>query len=217
MLKSISVIFAFNHFIKKIEIMEVDKTYNHQKSTTANLTPTRAMLLYLFNEYEKVDDSLNLLATQKLAYFLQRFGEPLKLNYMKGWYGPYAPILNKVLQTMNGTFLKYPTQQDSPDTRIRIMETTPARVAVKFEELTPEQKARIALTRQFIEGFETPFSLELLATVDWIIQHNEQATLASIQDEINNWTKRKSEIIKPYHVKVAYGQLIEYQKYLYAN
>ncbi|MEZ4850826.1 MAG: macro domain-containing protein, partial [Bacteroidia bacterium] len=89
---------------------------DNSKKKQANLTPVRAMLLRAFADYEQVDASLNLLVSQKLAYFLQRFGEPLRLNYQKGWYGPYAPVLNKVLQAMNGIYIDYHAGKDKPDT-----------------------------------------------------------------------------------------------------
>ena len=36
-----------------------------------DLTPSRAMLLYLLNEYQALGYAINLLVAQKLAYFLQ--------------------------------------------------------------------------------------------------------------------------------------------------
>jgi len=50
------------------------------KSSDVTLTPARAMLLFLFRKYQEKDYSLNLLVTQKLAYFLQMLGEPFRLH-----------------------------------------------------------------------------------------------------------------------------------------
>ncbi len=47
--------------------------------------------------------------------------EPLKLRFEKGHYGPYAANLNKVLQTMNGTFITYKSQFDNPSVTIKIL------------------------------------------------------------------------------------------------
>ena len=70
------------------------------------LTHARAMLLLLFDAYCAQDYSLSRLEAQKLAYFLQVAGEPLRLNYEKQQYGPYAHNLNHVLQVMEGSFIR---------------------------------------------------------------------------------------------------------------
>jgi O-acetyl-ADP-ribose deacetylase (regulator of RNase III) len=192
---------------------------DNKKNTSAStsLTPIRAMLLRLMFDYQDIDESLNLLVTQKLAYFMQRFGEPMRLQYSKGWYGPYAPNLNKVLQSMNGTFIQYEAQYDKPNTPIRIIESQKERLSQTLEFLSEPQKVRIALLKTFMKGFETPFSLELLATVDWILRHEPTQDADRIHVTISNWTQRKAEIIKPYHVKMAFEHLKSYQSILYPN
>ena len=70
------------------------------------LTRARAMLLLLFDTYSAEDYSLSRLEAQKLAYLLQAAGEPLRLNYVKHEYGPYAHNLNHVLQLMEGMFIR---------------------------------------------------------------------------------------------------------------
>ena len=64
------------------------------------------MLLLLFDTYSAEDYSLSRLEAQKLAYLLQAAGEPLRLNYVKHEYGPYAHNLNHVLQLMEGMFIR---------------------------------------------------------------------------------------------------------------
>ncbi len=179
------------------------------KISKAKLTPVRAMLLHLFKHYEIVDNSLNLLVSQKLAYFLQRFGEPLRLKYQKGWYGPYSHNLNKVLQAMNGAYINYQAQQISPITKIELIPNKENEIALQLEKLSDNQKEVLEKTTQFIQDFETPFSLELLATVDWILQSHPNYTEEEIKTEIGNWTRRKATLIKEHHVKVAYKHLKE--------
>jgi O-acetyl-ADP-ribose deacetylase (regulator of RNase III) len=186
-------------------------------TTTAKLTPIRAMLLSLFYRYERVDGSLNLLVTQKIAYFLQRFGEPLRLEYTKGWYGPYATNLNKVLQAINGTYIQYEAQYDKPATKVNICDGKLMDIQQELGKLTDEQAARCKALEGFMEGFETPFSLELLATVDWILLQQPNLKPAEVHGEIGHWTKRKSELIKPHHVAVAYNHLMQYGNTLYTK
>ncbi|KKK92759.1 hypothetical protein LCGC14_2699710, partial [marine sediment metagenome] len=60
-----------------------------------NMTVGRASLLGLMRRYlsAAMDPSVSLLEIHKLMYFMQEAGEPLRLKYTKGPYGPYAENL----------------------------------------------------------------------------------------------------------------------------
>ncbi len=193
------------------EPQKVFEERDNKKTTNVSLTPIRAMFVYAFHEYERADSSLNLLVAQKLAYFLQRLGEPLRLEYTKGWYGPYATNLNKVLQVINGTYILYEAHKDSPITRIQTVTERLPEIKEALEKLSEMQKYRLHKLLEFIDGFQTPFSLELLATVDWILKENPNLTPDEIYQQIGNWTKRKAELIKPHHVNVAFNHLKAYK------
>src|SRR5262249_47166044 len=69
------------------------------------MTLGRAALLLLIKQYRELDEfRLSGLEVQKLAYFLQESGEPLRLNYVRNRYGPYAENLNHVLIAMEGHY-----------------------------------------------------------------------------------------------------------------
>ena len=76
--------------------------YAYQKSSKKiqtkkpKLTDVRAMIIALLNHYKVLGYELSLLEAQKLVYFLERFGEPLKMNFQKGPYGPFSEVLNHV-------------------------------------------------------------------------------------------------------------------------
>ncbi len=113
-----------------------------------------------------------------------------------------------------GGFISYAAQYDKPATPIHLVPEKYSEVVAAFAQLTPAQQTRAATLRNFLSGFETPFSLELLATVDWIICQKPDLTPMAIHAEINTWTKRKAELIKPYHVQVAYEHLKQYKHLL---
>jgi O-acetyl-ADP-ribose deacetylase (regulator of RNase III) len=71
-----------------------------------NMTRGRALLIKLLDLYGKQGYRHSLLEVQKLAYFLQEAGEPLRLAFVKHHYGPYAEKLNHVLQRMEGHFIR---------------------------------------------------------------------------------------------------------------
>jgi hypothetical protein len=66
------------------------------------MTPGRAALVKLIRRYlgGLLGPFMILFEVHKLLYFMQKAGEPLRLNYAKGPYGPYAknlrPIQNAV-------------------------------------------------------------------------------------------------------------------------
>jgi O-acetyl-ADP-ribose deacetylase (regulator of RNase III) len=64
------------------------------------MTRSRALFIYLLELYNILEYSLTKLEIQKLAYFLQVSGEPLKLRYEKQQFGPYADNLNHTLLDM---------------------------------------------------------------------------------------------------------------------
>ncbi len=68
------------------------------------MTPGRAALVGLMDRYlaRLLDPFVSLLEVHKLMYFMQEAGEPLRLRYVAGPYGPYAENLRHVLQASRG-------------------------------------------------------------------------------------------------------------------
>ncbi len=199
--------------IEPFEQLEIKHT---NIKTTSQLTPARVMLLYVMNKYRVMGYEINLLVVQKIAYFLQRLGEPLRLRYEKGFYGPYAYNLTPVLKALRNNFIFYKSLDDSkPSTLLKLNLSKIEEVEKYFEEnLNDEQKKRVDRVLSLIREFETPFGLELLGTIDYIFSQKKyvsetEETLA----EIKNWTDRKKKLFKPYHIEVAKNRLTEYFNY----
>jgi hypothetical protein len=68
------------------------------------MTPGRAALVGLINRYLAglLDPFVTLLEVHKLVYLLQAADEPLRLQFTKGPYGPYAENLRHVLNAIEG-------------------------------------------------------------------------------------------------------------------
>jgi len=174
-----------------------------------SLTPARAMLLMALKGYQILGYSINLLVIQKMAYFLQRFGEPLNLQYEKGHYGPYSHRLQHLVKYLNGYYLNFKHEETKPSTRVYLNNLD--RVEKYNREcLTDEQKKRLQDVRNLTEGFESPYGLELLATVDFICEQENIEDVDSIVFQIGDWTKRKKKLMKPFHIEVAHQRLMEF-------
>ena len=194
------------------EIILYEPGYNKQSvpvKKNVKLTPARAMLLSALNNYKVLGYSINLLVAQKLAYFIQRLGEPLNLVYEKGHYGPYSHRLQHLLKHLNGAYLQFKHEQTTPGTKVNLIHFKEVEGYINTE-LTNEQKARLNNVNELIEGFESPYGLELLATVDYIYKQLGMNDIDKIIKEIGNWTNRKKDLMKPYHIQVANNRLNEF-------
>lgn len=171
------------------------------------LTRARAMLLLLFDAYSAQNYALSRLETQKLAYLLQEAGEPLRLNYVKHQYGPYANNLNHVLHLMEGVFIR----GFGDGTQKSAIRTLPGSTlaAREFVANDPEAQQRLQQIANLIAGFETPYGLELLASIHWLAMHeatpvaSSEAAAAALQQ----WSPRKGNLFRPEHVRVAWQRL----------
>lgn len=172
-----------------------------------NMTRGRALVISLFDRYGVTGYQLGRLEAQKLAYFLQVAGEPLRLAYVKHQYGPYADNLNHALQHIDGHYIKGygdRTQQS------QIYVLPPGReAAAAFLAEHKEAHQRLEQVSKLIEGFETPYGVEMLATLHWVAKHNSQAAEnaeAAIAD-VQAWSERKRNLFKPSHLHKAWQRL----------
>ena len=176
-----------------------------------NMTPGRAALIYLMDHYSIPGYRFSLLEIQKLMYFLQTAGEPLKLNYVKRQFGPYAENLNHVLQRVEGHFLR--GYGDRSGKASVYLLPNAEEEAEQFLGDTPETLERLQKVLQLIEGFETPYGMELLATVHWLagenpaVKNDPQAAVNGFQ----SWNPRKRDYFRPEHIYSAWTQLREFQ------
>ncbi|MEN0004959.1 MAG: macro domain-containing protein [Bacteroidota bacterium] len=197
---------------EKVEVIIYEPGFNNQEIKPKNeikLTPARAMLLASLKNYQVLGYSINLLVIQKIAYFLQRFGEPLNLQYEKGHYGPYSHRLQHLVKYLNGHFLHFKHEETKPSTLVHLRHLDKVEAYNKVN-LSTEQNNRLNEVQSLIEGFESPYGLELLATVDFIYQQENIEDTEKVIEQIGNWTQRKKELMKPFHIKVAHQRLKEY-------
>lgn len=180
-----------------------------RKHKEVKLTPARAMLLYLMFHYEAVGEQSSLFAANKLAYFLQRKGENLRLKFTAHHYGPYAVQLNHVLYALNGVYLKGMEQNTaSPFEPLHLTYNKFDEIeAFIHSKLTADQKSRLDDVLQLIKMFESSFSLELLATVDYIMSTEGVSDIDGILTAIGAWNRRKENIFQADQVELAIRHL----------
>ncbi|GIW99314.1 MAG: Appr-1-p processing protein [Pirellulaceae bacterium] len=176
------------------------------------LTLARALFIRLMEQYAQMAYRLTLLEIQKLAYFLQECGQPLRLKYVAHLYGPYAHNLYKVLETLEGHFIRGYGDSQKPDQEIELMPGATDE-AQRFLQGETEPVARLDRVARLIEGFETPYGMELLSSVHWVACHGNEPVSDAEQAvrALHNWNERKRTMFKPDHIRVAWDRLAEEQ------
>ncbi|AGL20218.1 hypothetical protein [Actinoplanes sp. N902-109] len=182
------------------------------------LTPHRALLLTTVSRYlerarlQEVREGISELEIQKLAYFLQVLGAQLRLRFVRGTYGPYAPAMSRTLDALEGHHLTGIGDRSSRVTEFAPINPLPASVRRAEQVLAgqPAELHRLELLLDLVAGFETPYSLELLATVHFAAGHEpETADPEVLAERVAGWSLRKARMFTARHVAVAAGRLAE--------
>lgn len=173
------------------------------------MTRARALYIRLLELYRLPGYRLTMLEIQKLAYFLQVAGESLKLQYARDKYGPYANNLHHVFQTLEGHYIRGYGDR-SQEAQVYVLPEG-KKAAETFLENNPDANARLERVSRLIEGFETPYGMELLATVHWVTQEDNQAVedVEKAISLVKEWSIRKHDLFKPQHIRKAWQRLRE--------
>ena len=182
------------------------------KTERPKMTSGQAALLGLMRRYlvPLMDDSVTLLEVHKLMYLQQEAGERLRLQYVKGHYGPYARNLTHVLKRIEGHFIVgFGDGGEAPGKVIEAQPDAATEAEAMLADHTDTQKRMDRVVR-LIEGFETPFGMELLATVHWVATHEDELAKsdpAVAVERVAAWTSRKKQLFDAGSVHAAWERL----------
>ena len=173
------------------------------------MTPGRAALVGLMRRYlgGLLDPVVTLLEVHKLMYFMQEAGEPLKLRYAAAPFGPYAENLRHVLREIDGYFVAgYADGGDAPEKELTLV---PGAVADADAFLVDHTDTRTRFDRvaNLVEGFESPFGLELLSTVHWVSTRSSARDVEAITAAVYDWGERKKRF-SPRQIGLAFDVLV---------
>ncbi len=179
-----------------------------RNTAVPKMTAGRAVLIELLQRYLAglLDPTISLLEVHKLLYFMQEAGEPLRLNYRKAHYGPYAENLRHVLNAIEGHYIAgYADGGDAPD---KILQLVPGAVeeAKAFLENHPQTRERFNRVSKLVEGFESPFGLELLATAHWLRKYEHACSPQEVIQATYAWNDRKRQFT-PRQIELALSVL----------
>jgi O-acetyl-ADP-ribose deacetylase (regulator of RNase III) len=208
---------TFQLFLPTQKVYEgLQKQDNPQK--VIRLTPIRTAILTVFNAYLVLDFEITLIEINKIVYFLSRMGFDFgRLDFIPGDYGPYAPKLRYVLQDLEGRYIRGLTfQKPRLFDELYLDETRIPEIEAAYSALPEPNRESIKQTIHLIDGFETPHGMELLATVDWVVNRNLgfEAPVGRVVEAVHGWNERKRKFMTPYQIEVALHRLQAFEKVL---
>lgn len=196
--------------------------HERMKEERVKLTPARAMMLGVMVDMVSHGEFLSEFAAEKIAYFLQRFGaeDVFKLSYKQAVYGPYSGKVRYVLRYLNGSYImgmsdlsKRPFDEIwiTADAKDAVNEILQLEENIRYREIVNNTKA-------FLSKFYSNYSLELLATVDYLLNTDpklknwknicENELLNMVIQDIAKWNSRKERLFsKPQYVKTMINHL----------
>jgi O-acetyl-ADP-ribose deacetylase (regulator of RNase III) len=220
------IIVAALNDLQDVTVIVYEPTARYQNVAKAagveKLTPARALVSELVRRYSVLGFECTMLEIHKLAYLLQRrivasgTESPLKLNFQADKFGPYAPNLGHLLDKMDGSYLhceKRVADASVLDTIWFEEEKKDTVLAYLKSEAKAFQPA-LDETTELIDGFEYPLGLELLGTVDWLLDHDKVApSVAAIKQGLGKWldggdaAKRKLKLFEDDMIEIAVARL----------
>jgi O-acetyl-ADP-ribose deacetylase (regulator of RNase III) len=170
------------------------------------MTAGRAAMLKAIELYRELDYGLSKIEVQKLGYFLQAAGQPLQLTFEKHRYGPYSEQLRHALNRMEGHFiigLGDGNVEPEIEPVAEALAEAQDYIANSGDQALQERLARV---QRLIDGFQSPYGMELLATVHWVQKEGAKSSDEALA-QISAWSERKRVLMQPEHVQAAWNRL----------
>ena len=189
-----------------VEVIVYEPTSEYQnvakRHGTKKLTVPRALVAELVRRYWILGMECSVLEVQKLAWFLERCTEAqhlppvLKFGFDANLYGPYADRLRHLLDLLDGSYLRCSRRlaDARPTDVIWFDDNQTGRVALYLKTEGKTYLKALEVTSRLISGFESPFGLELLATVDWLlVREHCEPTVPDLKTGLRNWMGGQSD------------------------
>nr|WP_231727272.1 macro domain-containing protein [Kordiimonas lipolytica] len=173
------------------------------------MTLARAALVKAVGDFEVFfGGHLTRISLQKIIYFLQALGVPFNLKFTRNTHGPYSESLNTILSEFER--LNYISGFSKAEAEIQ---ATRAAYSQADEFLSSERDTStneiIQKLGLLIEGYESPFGMELLASVHYLHEVEGIHRKAEIISAIKSWNDHKSRNFTDASISTAFLRLNE--------
>lgn len=216
--------------MEDVEVIVFEPTDKYQnvakRAGVQKLTPARALVAEAVRRYWVLGMECSLLEVQKLAWFLERslkhlgLRNDLKLNFVAHRYGPFAPNLNHLLNSLDGSYLRSDKRiaDAGPLDVIGFDDSRKELVQGYLKSEAKDVVPALEMASQVIDGFESPFGMELLASLDWLLSRVGVAPeVPALLQGLADWPaddaagagKRKTKIFDERSVRIALQHLLD--------
>lgn len=223
--------------LEGVDVLVFEPTAKYQnvakRSGVEKLTPARALIAELVRRYWVLGMECSLLEIQKLAWFLERSIErllpgdkSLDLRFSADKYGPYAYRLSRLLDSLDGSYLHCDKRIPDAGPLDVIWFDDNRREHLQAYLIGSDAKPyaeALEATARLIDGFESPFGMELLATVDWLLDREGcEPTVTGIREGLRRWpagneaAERKLRIFDERALGIALDRLTSTQRHAQA-
>ena len=199
-----------------------DAIVERMKTERVKLTPARAMLLLMFADMNREGEFASVFAAEKLIYFMQRYGAKkyFRIDFKPHYYGPYSGgKVAHVLYYMNGSYVKGMGGMSAKPFDDIWLTDDAAEEAQKYVDNYKDSSLRDICNKamHFLRGNYSSYSLELLSTVDYLLENrpelrgwkdaDEDDVTAYLEHEIREWSVRKGRMFNASLIKIALREL----------
>ena len=194
-----------------------------KRTGVMKLTHARVLVAEIIRRYWVLGIECTYLEVQKLCWFLERtiqdlgVEDPLDLRFAADKYGPYSDRLRHLLNALDGSYLhcdKRLSDAGPSDTIWFDEEQRPFVDLYLKQENSKPLRIILDRTSERIDGFESPLGMELLSTVDWLIEREHcERSVAAIRDGLGRWpagpaaAERKQKLFDDRLIKLALDRL----------
>jgi hypothetical protein len=120
-----------------------------------------------------------------------------------------AEYSRHVLATIEGHYVSGCGDGSAPVQQAELLRLLPGAEQEAAHALAhrPETTTHLSRVLELIEGFETPYGLELLATVHWVAHHRADGDDDAVVAAVRAWSPRRGRMFAPEHITVALDAL----------
>ena len=182
------------------------------------------MLLLMFADMNREGEFASVFAAEKLIYFMQRYGakQYFRIDFKPYHYGPYSGgKVAHVLYYMNGSYVKGMGGMSARPFDYIWLTDDAAVEAKKYVDNYKEGRLRDICDKamHFLRGNYSNYSLELLSTVDYLLETkpemkgwkdaDEEKVVSFLEHEIKEWSFRKGKMFDASFITFALKKIKE--------
>ena len=198
----------------EIEILVFEPTSTYQniakRTGVETLTPARALVAELVRRYSIIGMECSILEIQKLAWFLEKSIErfnpddtSLDFRFQAGKFGPYSQRLLHLLDKLDGSYLRSDKRiaDSGPFDVIWFNDERKDFLSAYLKNHAKEYAQALEYTSEVIDGFQSPFGMELIATVDWLLSRQAtEPSVPALREGLREWPASPVAAARKVHI-----------------